>query len=221
MSLTKMFGRSPFVGLKSHMDKVSSCVEKLNSLFAALEKGDHGECGKIAKHISKLEHEADLVKNDIRNHLPKSLFIAIDRARLLEILELQDAIADCVEDIAVLLTLKELTIPEVFKEEFKGFLQKNIDACTTAKEITDEIHDLLESTFGGVEAQVVRDMVDKVAFIEHEVDLEQRKLLKKLFLHEDEFSMGAFHMWLKLIEQIATLSNIAEKLANRVRMTLD
>ena len=45
---------------------------------------------KIVDEICRLESEADEIKNDIRGHLPKSIFMPVDRRDLLEILILQD-----------------------------------------------------------------------------------------------------------------------------------
>ena len=85
-SILGLFGRSPFGALTSHMENVASCIEMLPTLFEAVGKQDAVEIEKIAKQISEYEHAADLTKNDIRNHLPKSVFLPIDRSSILEIL---------------------------------------------------------------------------------------------------------------------------------------
>lgn len=221
MTILKLFGRSPFAPLQSHMEKVSECVEKTKELFAAVEHKDYVQLERVAKEISELEHAADLTKNDIRNHLPKSLYLAIDREALLEILAIQDNIADKVEDVAVLLTLKKLEMPSFLKEEFHQFLLKNIECFNGARKIIKELYDLLESSFGGLEAEKVRHMIDEVAFKEHEVDIIQRTLLRKVFQNETEMSYGTFHLWQKIFEAVAAISNLSEKLAYRIRMNLD
>lgn len=220
-TILSLFARSPFAPIQSHMDKVAVCVHKVRELFEALETQSSEKVERIAAEISELEHQADLTKNDIRNHLNKNIYLPIDRGNLLEILGIQDDIADVSEDIAVLLTLKPLTILESFKVDFKLFLEKNIEAFDKAHKIIRELHDLLESSFGGHEAEKVRAMVDEVAYIEHEVDLIQRKLLKNLFKAENEMSYTSFHLWQKIFEGVASISNLSEKLSNRVRMTLD
>lgn len=184
-------------------------------------KKDYARLDQLAIEISKLEHDADLIKYDIRNHLPKSLFLPIDRGNLLEILSLQDSIADKVEDIAVILSLKPLELFPLFKEEFKQFLTKNIEAFDEAKSIIKELHELVESSFGGIEAEKVRSMVDVVAFKEHEADIIQRQLLKSFFKSEDQLNFITFHQWQKLFECIAAISNLSENLAYRIRMTLE
>lgn len=202
------------------MDIVARCVHLLPSLFEAMEVRDYAAVEKIAEEIAGLEHQADLTKLDIRNHLPKSLFLPIDRVHLLDILSTQDNIADCAEDIAVLSTLKPLELLPLFKVEFKEFLAKNISAFDGAVSIIKEMHELLESSFGGQEAEKVRAMIEEVAFKEHEVDVVQRQLLKKLFQADSEMAYTTFHLWQKICEKIASISDLSEHLAYRVRLTL-
>ncbi len=221
LTILQLFGRSPFAPLQTHMSKVAICVYLLRDLFNALEKNEQALVEKIAEQIAVTEHEADLAKNDIRNHLPKSLFLAIDRTQLLEILTLQDHLADLSEDVAVLITLKPLQMPPTLLEDFKGFLEKNLEAFDSTYAISKEMHELLESSFSGTEAKKVRHMVEKVSLKEHEADLLQRELLKKLFSIEEELNAGTFILWLKIFEVISNISNGSERLANRIRMTLE
>lgn len=221
LTILSLFGRSPFAPLKSHMDKVSYCVHSVVLLFEALQAQDYDKVEAIAKQISEAEHLADVTKNDIRDHLPKSLFLPIDRNQLLEILRIQDDIADQAEDIAILTTLKRLVLPPLLKEQFNSFLKKNVETFEGVHNIIKEFHELLESSFGGVEADKVRGMVNEVAYKEHEVDVMQRQLLKGLFGLEDELTYSSFHLWLRIFEATAALSNLSEKLAYRMRTTLE
>lgn len=221
LTILKLFGRSPFAPLQSHMEKVSACVHLLPELFLAMQSGDAARVEALANTISEKEHQADLTKNDIRNHLPKSMFLAMDRQNLLEILSIQDSIADKAEDVAVLATLKTLPVLEPCSEEFTAFLQKNIEAFDDVFDIIKELHELLESSFGGIEAEKVGAMVEKVAVKEHEADIIQRRLLKLFFNEDKNLSLSSFHLWQRIFESIASISNLSEKLANRIRMTLE
>lgn len=221
LTILNLFGRSPFAPLESHMEKVSECVGMLKTLFEALEKQDYALVDEVSKKICELEHQADLVKNDIRNHLPKSLFLPIDRGNLLEILSIQDSIADRAEDVAVLATLKKAPMPNELKEVFTRFLNKNFEAFHVARKIIREMHELLESSFGGIEAEKVRSLVDEAAFKEHEADLIQRDLLKTLFNVEKELTYSSFFYWQRIFESLGSVANLSEKLGYRVRMTLE
>lgn len=220
-TIVNLFGKSPFSALKSHMEQVNACVHLLPSLIVALERQDKKGLETIAQEMSTFEHGADEIKNGLRNHLPKSLYLPIDRGTLLDILSIQDSIADHAEDVAVLVTLAPLELLPFFRSEFLEFLQANISSYDKVYEISSEMHELLESSFGGNEAEKVKEMVDKVGQMEHEVDLLQRKLLKKFFGQEEKLSHTSFHLWQKIFEAVGALSNLSEKLANRVRMMLE
>jgi predicted phosphate transport protein (TIGR00153 family) len=219
--LLSLFGQSPFAPLHNHMNIAVSCVHLLPSLFEKVKTGDQAAVNEIAENISRQEHLADLAKNEIRNHLPKGLFLPIDKSSLLEILSLQDQIADKAEDIAVLTTLKPLPVLKPFWIPFLDFLTQNRAAVDAAHQLIKELHNLLESSFGGVEAEKVRAMVDHVAFQEHQADLLQRNLLRQFFSSEEGLTLSTFHLWERIFESTASLSNVAEKLAHRLRTTLE
>ena len=203
------------------MQDVNECVKKVKEIFEALEENDSKSVSRISIEISKLEAIADTTKNELRNHLPGGLFMPVSKAALLEILSLQDDIADDCEDIGILLTLKDLTLKDIFKDDFKSFLNKNFETYELIKEIIDEFDNLLETSFTGREAEKVRSMVSNVALKEHETDLTQRKLLKNIFSNEDQFTYAEFQLWLLILREIRTLSNTSEKLAHRIRNLLD
>jgi len=220
-TLAKLFAKSPFAPLQKHMQDVNECVKKVKEIFEALEENDSKSVSRISIEISKLEAIADTTKNELRNHLPGGLFMPVSKAALLEILSLQDDIADDCEDIGILLTLKDLTLKDIFKDDFKSFLNKNFETYELIKEIIDEFDNLLETSFTGREAEKVRSMVSNVALKEHETDLTQRKLLKNIFSNEDQFTHAEFQLWLLILREIRTLSNTSEKLAHRIRNLLD
>lgn len=219
-TVAKLFGRSPFVPLQVHLEKVTECVDAVATLLDGMSSGTAGDIEQAATAVSKLEHEADLVKNDIRNSLPRGLFLAIDRGQLLEILSLQDSIADQAEDIAVQLSIKPLDVPSSLAEQFEGFVHRNIDSFHKVSEVMREVDELIESGFGGPEATRVESMIDEVAQMEHEVDVLQRDLMRGVYAAEDTLSTGEFHGWMRLLHEVGSLSNLSEKLANRVRMLL-
>ncbi len=172
--------KTPFDLLQLHMEKVVACLAKLTEIFTQLlEGGDEAHLEKInqlAIEVSEFEHEADLVKNDIRKSLTKSFLFPVDRKNFLEILTLQDDIADVAEEIANLLMIKPLIIPIEIKELLKAYIEKNMDAANDIKKIVLSFDQLLEASFGGPIAVKVKEKVDILAYKEHESNLEWEKL---------------------------------------------
>jgi uncharacterized protein len=223
LTIARLFGKSPFAPLQTHMDKVSSCIGELPNLFKAILEQDVDAIQRILEKITKLEHEADLTKNDIRNHLPRSLFLPLDRSALLDILSLQDALADEAEEIAQTAVLHPAPlglIPEM-KEDFSALCQKNVEVFRLARQVIKELEDLLECSFGGIEAEKVKGMVEQIAFYEYETAQIKNRLLKTFYSKGAVLPYPTFHLGLTLIEKISNLARLSEKLGNRIRMLLE
>lgn len=221
LTIAKLFGKSPFAPLQTHMDKVASCVGELPSLFQALFAQDLSTIEENVTKISQLEHEADLTRHDIRTHLPKSLFLPVDHSSLLEILSLQDSLADQAEKIAYKCATRKLILLPEMQEDFSSLCTKVIEAFWLVRKVIEELEELLESSFGGVEAQKVKGMVEQIAFCEYETEQLQHQLTKNLYRGGDTMPYPAFHLCLGLIDEIGELARISEELGNRVRMLLE
>jgi len=176
---------------------------------------------ELVKKLSKLEYEADLTKNDIRNHLPKSLFLPIDRSHLLEILSIQDSIADRAEEIGSFLTIRPLEGFDVLGDGLKELYKKNIEAFWHTRQIIKEFDELLESSFGGQEAEKVRKMVEQTSLKKYEADLFRRSFQKTVFEAGEAFTPANFYLWVRIIDEIVAISVTSERLSNRIRMILE
>ena len=221
LTIARLFGKSPFAPLQTHMDKVSCCLAELPTLFKAILSQDEQTISLIARKISRLEHEADLTRNDIRNHLPKSLFLPVDRGSLLEILSLQDARAGQAEKIALHAELRPLEFFPEMQDDFKALCQKNMEVFRLTRQVIKELEELLESSFGGIEAEKVKGMVEQIAYMKYEIDHHQNKLEKVLYRKGDAMPAPSFLLALTLIEEIGSLAKVCEQLGNRIRMLLD
>ena len=196
-------------------------MEKLMQVFACLKEREFDKIEPLVAELSKLEHEADLTKNDIRNHLPKSLFMPMDRGHFLEILSIQDSIADRAEDIGITFTLRPIDHLEEFQKDLSQFFKKSAEVFWEAKRIIEEIDELLESSFGGIEAEKVKSMVEETAHKEYEACVLQRKLLKRLYTEGEQLQASSFTHWLRIVEGVGLLAQLSEKLTNRIRMVLE
>lgn len=221
LTIARLFGKSPFAPLQTHMDKVAGCMHKLKEVFDRLGSHTEEELIELVKQVSKLEHEADLTKNDIRNHLPKSLFLPIGRTEILEILSLQDDIADQAEQVGNLLTLHPLDIPDEFLKLLCEQFAKNYITFEISRRVIKEMGDLLGSSFGGVEAEKVKAMAEESSFSEYKADRMMHDLQREFFRRGDTLSTPLFYLYMKLITEINNISHVSERLANRVRMIIE
>jgi predicted phosphate transport protein (TIGR00153 family) len=80
--------------MQEHMVRALETARAIEPLIEHVIGGDQAQVASSAKRVSVLEGQADEVKNEIRDHLPKSLFMPVDRGDLLNHLKAQDSIAD-------------------------------------------------------------------------------------------------------------------------------
>ncbi|MBM3285060.1 MAG: TIGR00153 family protein [Candidatus Aminicenantes bacterium] len=218
--LAKIFGKSPFEPLYQHMLKVNECVSLVKPLMEALLADEQEKVKAIAEKIFKAEHEADLVKKEIRNNLPRGIFLPVDRGDMLNYLREQDKIADSAEDLAVLVTLRKMKVPEELRENLKILVEKVLLTCETAMKVSSEIKLLAETSFGGAEAQKVMETIEDLKLNEFEADKAQMKLAQKMFSIEAKLDPVSIFMWMQVFKELGALANHAENLGDNLRMML-
>lgn len=215
-----LFGRSPFKPLQEHMRTVKKCAGQVTKLFEALCEDDQEKVAVIKERIFELENEADAIKNELRAHLPKSLFMPVDRRDLLEVLDLQDSIADTAQDIAGLLVERKMVVEEGMAQPLLNMVRRCVDACDQAARIIERLDELVETGFRGPDADAVIEMVEQLNKIESDTDQMGLELSRSLFIHEDTMNPVSVVFWYDLILMIGNLADYAEKVGNRLRLLL-
>lgn len=218
--IAALFGKSPFKHLQQHMRIATECVAEVPALFQALIDGNATGVEAQKDKIFALEGEADLIKNDLRNHLPRSLFMPVDRRDLLEVLTMQDSIADTAQDIAGLLVERRMEVPPGMAEPLMKLVSRCVDACEQAHKIIEELDELVEMGFGGREASQVGAMVNELSRIEGETDVMGMELSQRLFAQEVSMTPVSVMFWYQLIQWIGDLADYAEKVGDRLRLLM-
>lgn len=218
--MAALFGKSPFKPIQAHMRVVIECVAEVPDLFQALVDGDRDKLEAQQKLIFEKEHAADEIKNQLRGQLPKSLLMPVDRRDLLDVLAMQDTIADTAQDIAGLLVERDMEVPDGMGAPLIALVNRCVDTCNQAGKIIEELDELVEIGFGGREAGQVEVMVDALNRIEDETDEMGMNLTRSLFAQEENISPVSVIFWYQLIQWIGDLADYAEKVGDRLRLLL-
>ena len=219
-TFSKLFRKSPFNALQAHMAVVLECAREVKPLLEALAEGDDARVIEAKDRIFEREAEADRIKNELRLHLPKSLFMPVDRRDLLEVLHMQDTIANTAQDIAGLLIERKMTIPDFMRDPLIALTSRCIDTCEHSASVIRELDELVAMGFRGREVDKVDAMLKELNDIEDETDELGISLARALFEHEDEMKPVSVMMWYQLIEWIGDLADYAEKVGDRLRLLI-
>ncbi len=219
-SIKDLFRESPFEPLRHHMKTVMECVAFVRPMFEAVRDRRYDELQELANKVFKAEHEADVIKDDIRQTIPKRFFLPVYRGDLLGYLKLQDDMADSAEDIAVLLTIKNLLLLEPLVDPTFEYVDKVNDVCRQTRAITDYFPTLVEGDMVGDEAEQALSMVAAVEKAEWEADRLQYAVSQKLFALEEEMKATDILLWFRIYGELGQLANFAEKTGDRLRRML-
>lgn len=202
------------------MQAVITTVDSVPVLFKAVADRDAVGVEKAKDAIFTSEGEADLIKNELRRSLPRGLFLPVDRRDLLEVLDMQDSIADVAQDIAETLFERRMTIPEGMEDDMIHLVSRCVTVCHQAAKIIEELDELIAMGFGGREAAHVEEMVAALNESEDETDQLVMALNLALFDREDSLSPVSVMFWYRLIEWIGDLADYGKKVGNRLRLLI-
>ncbi len=220
MSILDLFAKSPFKPMQEHMHVVVRCMQQMRPFFDALIRQDRDELVRIEREIDQLEGEADTIKNDLRAHLPKRLMLPVDRRDLLEILDLQDTIADRTQDIAELMLARPMEVPESMREPLMRLIDTTEKTCLQSQTIIDTLDELVEIGFRGREAERVSSLIDALGNLEGESDRVEAELMREVFRLESTLSPVDVIYWDRTIGWLGGLADHAEKAGNRIRLLI-
>lgn len=214
--INALFGRSPIRPVQEHMSKAHDCVVLLGEYLEATFEHDWEKAELLQQAIGVAENEADSIKSNVRRNLPKSLFLPVARTDLLELLSIQDHLANRAKDIAGLMLGRQMEFPDKLIKPTRKFYKCSLDTSAQALKVINELDELLEAGFRGKEVQVVEAQVRRLDELEHKSDVSQIALRAKLFSLEDTLPPVNVMFLYRVINLIADISDIAERVGSRL-----
>ncbi len=216
----KLFAQSPFVSLQEHSKKVHECVELLKPLANALLAEDYDKLEDLHNLMSKTEHEADQIKNELRGKIHQMYFLSVGRSELSRFLAYQDDVADAAEDFAVLLLLRKTKIPEELKGDFMLLVEQVISMGEHLMSLTDKLSTVAEAAFTGEEAREMLEAIDRIGEEEWQTDRLERKFARRFYSMEKKLDPITIMFLDKYCQALSAVSNAAEKAAKYLRLII-
>jgi predicted phosphate transport protein (TIGR00153 family) len=209
--------KSPFSGLLEHMDKVKECVTILEDALVKYYRGDIEDFSESTEKISQLEHEADLIKGNIRSHLPSSILMPVDKKYFIWLLREQDAILDHAENLAQLMDMRRTVVPIKLKELFIEHAHLVSETVGEMEKAVGKVRDLVESSFVKKDREEVKKYIHNVHRKEWEADQKKYELTKEIYKMESELKpMDMYHL-LKITDWTDDIADHAENVADWLR----
>lgn len=213
-----MFGRSPFQPLLAHIVKVNECADELLPFFDATLAGDWEAASRHREAITALEHAADELKTELRLNLPNTLFLPVSRSDLLDLISVQDKIANKARDITGIMLGRRMRVPDELAQPMRDYLYTAVASVAQARKALEELEDLLESGFGRTVSDVMQNLIRELQALEHQTDDQQVAIRRQLFGLESQLPPVDVIFLYKIIDWIGELSDRAERVGSRLQI---
>lgn len=218
--ISGLFGQSPIKPIQQHMAKAHACAEELRIFFQAVLANDWVAAETSQQKIVALENQADDAKRDIRLSLPKSLFLPVPRTDLLDLLRMQDRIANEAKDIAGLMLGRRMEIPQSMAADMSRYLDTAVATSAQALTAINELGELLEAGFRGREVDMVESLITELDDLEHANDKQQIQVRAHLFTLEKQLPPVDVYFLYQIIDWVGQLANHAQKVGGRLQLVI-
>ena len=210
-----LFMTSPFDGLQEHAEKVKECAWAFQQ---AIECHITAQCEKFEEfrhEVDQLESEAESIKKRIREHLPRGIFIPVDKFQLFRYLREQDTILDAVEEALDWISFRpDPGIPDALEKDFFLLVDAVLDPVEEMCRLVLEARKYFKS-YSEKQRKIVKEIVHTMRRQEHDADKVEDGIKKKLLNMKIE-SITVFHM-IRLAEIIGSIADHAENAGDMVR----
>lgn len=218
--LKNFLGHSPFPQLHEHTKKVHECVELIRPLTEALLSEDFDTIRKLHDQMARTEHEADVLKTDLRSEMGSLYFLSVGKADISKFLTYQDSVADAAEDYAVVLMLRRTKLPGEIKEEFREFVEQVVGVSEQLLALADKLSSLAERAFTGEEVKEVSERIDRIGEEEWKADRMCRRFSHHFYQLEGKMDPITIFFLDKYCNRLSAVANSAEKTAKYLRLVI-
>lgn len=207
-----LFEQPPTLLFVEHGKRVCRASEGLVRAMEAF--GEGRELQELKAEVDHWEHEADQVKHEIRRRLPRSdLFLPMARGDLLDLLWQQDEIADKAQDVAHLLSLLPLKLPQALRETWRGMTEGIGETTASYRDLIEglERHLRGEKRLG----DRMRSSLNRIGEAEHRVAGVEGEFIAEIYKESGLDPFSKFHL-VEVARNVAQAASHIENAAGRI-----
>jgi hypothetical protein len=219
-NITSLFGKSPITPLQKHMKQAHSCLKDFAVFAKAANDQDWEKAETVCISINNKEEKADKLKKKLRMNLPSTFMMPFSRRDLLDVLLIQDSIANITKDLAGLMMTRHMVFPEEISDDFIKLAELCVKTSGAALVAINELDELLETAFSSRERKIVSKMIKTVNELEHETDDAQNDIRNKLFALESDLPPVDVMFYYRAIEWLGETADAAQKVGSRFEVML-
>lgn len=212
--------RSPLSGLLEHYEQIAKGMVLIEESMECYISGGEGAACKeftaLQSEVNAAEEHADTIKRYIRNHLPRAIFLPVDKHLFFNYTRAQDNILDAGQDSLRWLAMRDVVVPEVFQRDlifYLGDVSTNIKLLRPALEdtlawVSDES---IERNEVKLRYRAIREQHKVVTTFKHD-------LTSKLYRSNLDFK--DIYQLIHFVERLHSMSHNVEGCADMLRIMI-
>jgi len=212
--ISSLFYRSPFEDLQKHADKVKECAHLFREAVICNVGQECKRFDLITEEVAHLESEADDIKRNIRNHLPKGILMPVDKFQFFQYLREQDKVLDEVEEALFWLSFRPKGIPSELAVEIHHLVEAVTQPIEKLPELVTLATDYFKSR-SEEQRKKMKSLIRDIRQHEREADHLERELKLKIFADIKD-ALVVYHL-VRLVEHIGDIADHAQNASDRMR----
>lgn len=212
--LSSLFYKSPFENLQRHGDKIKECARLFKEAIVCHIGQDCKTFDLLTEQVARLESEADDIKRNIRNHLPRGIFMPVDKFQFFQYLREQDKVLDEVEEAMFWLSFRPRGIPDEVASDIHHLVEAVVPPIERLPELVALATEYFRSK--SEEPRVkMKSLIRDIRQYEREADLLERELKFKIFSTIQD-PLVVFHL-VTLATHVGNIADHAQNASDRMR----
>lgn len=212
--ISSLFYESPFINLQRHADMAKECARLFKEATVCHIGEECKEFDFLTDKVAQLESEADAVKRNIRNHLPRGILMPVDKFQFMDYLREQDKVMDEVEEALFWLSFRPRGVPNEVATDILHFAAAVIPPIEKLSDLVALATKFFRSRNEKQRAKI-KSLIREIHQHEREADLLERELKFKIFGTIND-ALAVFHL-VRLVEIIGNIADHAQNASDRMR----
>lgn len=213
-TFSRLFKPSPFDSILRHAEKVRETAQMFRNAFLCYMEGEYKQFEELHEKVSKLESEADDIKRNIRGHLPRWIFMPMEKFPFLWYLREQDKVCDAAQDVLHWLSFRATPIPDQLSNDMLKMVSDAVASIEQLVPLIEEAKQYFQS-FSEADRSKIKARIAKIRLMEYESDEIERNLTRNIFIHMQD-PIASFHL-IRLVQILGEITDHAENAGDMMR----
>ncbi|HDH98652.1 MAG TPA: TIGR00153 family protein [Deltaproteobacteria bacterium] len=215
--ISSIFCKSPFEGLQKHADKVKECTHLFREAVVCHMGQECKRFDLLTEEVARMESEADEIKRNIRNHLPRGILMPVDKFQFFQYLGEQDKVMDEVEEALFWLSFRPEGIPTELATTIHDLVEAVIPPIEKLPELVTLARDYFKNKSEKKRTRM-KSLIRDIRQHEREADHLERELKFKIFTTIKD-ALVVYHL-VRLVEHIGAIADHAQNASDRMRVMI-